>query len=52
MNARAPGFGAAWESALQDAEDEVKKEVSGITGWIKKPFLLSKPASVHVTSES
>ena len=42
MNSRAPGFGAAWESALQDAEAEVKKEESGIIGWIKKPFLLNK----------
>jgi hypothetical protein len=45
MNSRAPGFGSAWESALQDAEVEVKKEESGIMGWIKKPFLLSKSAS-------
>ncbi|MGJ8652959.1 MAG: hypothetical protein ACSHX8_06765 [Opitutaceae bacterium] len=49
MNSRAPGFGAAWESALQDAEAEVKKEESGIMGWIKKPFLLNKSASVDVT---
>jgi len=49
MNARAPGFGSAWESALQDAEAEVKKEESGIMGWIKKPFLLNKPASVDVS---
>lgn len=49
MNARAPGFGSAWESALQDAEAEVKKEESGIMGWIKKPFLLNKSASVDVT---
>lgn len=45
MNSRAPGFGSAWESALQDAEAEVQKEESGILGWIKKPFLLHKPAS-------
>lgn len=42
MNTRAPGFGAAWESALQDAEAEIKQEESGIIGWIKKPFLLNK----------
>lgn len=51
MNARAPGFGAAWESALQDAENEVKEEESGIMGWIKKPFLLNKSASVDVGSD-
>jgi hypothetical protein len=42
MNSRAPGFGPAWESALQDAEAEIKQEESGIIGWIKKPFLLKK----------
>lgn len=46
MNSRAPGFGSAWENALREAEAEVKKEESGIMGWIKKPFLLNKSASV------
>jgi len=42
MNSRAPGFGPVWETALQDAEMEVKKEESGLLGWIRKPFLLKK----------
>ena len=45
MNTRAPGFGAAWEGALNDAEQEVKKEESGIMGWIKKPFLVNRSAT-------
>lgn len=52
MNSRAPGFGSAWESALQDAEAEVKKEESGIMAWIKKPFLLNKSASIDVSNDS
>ncbi len=49
MNGRAPGFGSAWESALQEAEVEVKKEESGILGWIKKPFLLNKSNATDVS---
>lgn len=52
MNTRAPGFGSAWENALKDAEAEVKKEESGIIGWIKKPFLPNKAASVEALPES
>jgi hypothetical protein len=52
MNTRAPGFGSAWESALKDAEAEVKKEESGIIGWIKKPFLPKKLTSVEATEET
>ncbi len=52
MNTRAPGFGSAWESALIDAEAEVKKEESGIIGWIKKPFLPKKLTSVKATEET
>ncbi|WP_269526584.1 hypothetical protein [Coraliomargarita parva] len=49
MHARAPGFGSAWESALQDAEMEIKKEESGLLGWIRKPFQLRKAEPVHLT---
>ena len=52
MNTRAPGFGSAWETALKDAEAEVKKEESGIIGWIKKPFLPNKTTSVEAIQES
>lgn len=52
MNTRAPGFGSAWESALKDAEAEVKKEESGIIGWIKKPFLPNKSTSVEAIDET
>jgi gas vesicle protein len=52
MNTRAPGFGSAWESALKDAEAEVKKEESGIIGWIKKPFLPNKSTSVEAIESS
>ncbi|MFQ3224641.1 MAG: hypothetical protein ACI8Z5_000892 [Lentimonas sp.] len=52
MNTRAPGFGSAWESALKDAEAEVKKEESGIIGWIKKPFLPNKATSVEAIENS
>ncbi|MGJ8639957.1 MAG: hypothetical protein ACSHYA_11245 [Opitutaceae bacterium] len=51
MNTRAPGFGSAWESALQEAEAEIKKEESGLMGWIKKPFLMNKASSAD-TSET
>ena len=52
MNTRAPGFGPAWETSIKDAEDEVKKEESGIIGWIKKPFLLNKATSVEAITDS
>jgi cell division protein FtsB len=52
MNTRAPGFGSAWETALKDAEAEVKKEESGIIGWIKKPFLLNKSTSIEAIEDS
>ena len=52
MNSRAPGFGSAWESALKDAEAEVKQEESGIIGWIKKPFLPNKSTSVEAIEDS
>jgi uncharacterized protein YceH (UPF0502 family) len=52
MNTRAPGFGSAWESALKDAEAEVKQEESGIIGWIKKPFLPNKSTSVEAIEDS
>jgi gas vesicle protein len=52
MNTRAPGFGSAWETALKDAEAEVKQEESGIIGWIKKPFLPNKATSVEAIEET
>ena len=52
MNTRAPGFSPAWESSLKDAEAEVKKEESGIIGWIKKPFLLNKATSIEAITDS
>ena len=42
MNAQAPGFAASWENAITEAEDEVKKEESGVLTWIRRPFHLDK----------
>jgi hypothetical protein len=52
MNARAPGFSSAWESAINEAEEEIKKEESGIIGWIRKPFMLRKTDSTEVLGDS
>ena len=52
MNTRAPGFGSAWETSIKDAEAEVKKEESGIIGWIKKPFLANKSTSIEAIEDS
>ena len=52
MNSRAPGFGSAWETALKDAEAEVKQEESGIIGWIKKPFLPNKAPPIEAIEET
>jgi len=45
MHSRAPGFGSAWDSALEEAERETVKEESGILGWIRKPYLFSRRKS-------
>ena len=52
MNTRAPGFSSAWESALNEAEDEIKKEESGLIGWIRKPFMFRKTGSTELIGES
>jgi len=52
MNSRAPGFGPVWESAIVDAEAELKKEESGILGWIRKPFLTGKSDSKALDIQS
>lgn len=48
MNTRAPGFSSAWESAINEAEAEIKQEESGIIGWIRKPFMFRKTGSTEV----
>ncbi len=52
MNARAPGFSSAWESAIHEAEAEIKQEESGIMGWIRKPFLYRKANRHEVLVDS
>ncbi|MDQ8195960.1 hypothetical protein QEH59_16110 [Coraliomargarita sp. SDUM461004] len=42
MNARAPGFSSAWESAVDEAEAEIKQEESGLMGWIRRPFMFRR----------
>jgi len=49
MNTRAPGFGSAWESAINEAEAEIKQEESGIVGWIRKPFMFRKSGATSAT---
>jgi len=51
MNARAPGFSSAWESAVNEAEAEIKKEESGIIGWIRKPFMFRKTGSTELLGD-
>lgn len=51
MNSRAPGFSSAWESAINEAEAEIKKEESGIIGWIRKPFMLNKSSKTEVLGD-
>ncbi|WPJ95739.1 hypothetical protein SH580_20170 [Coraliomargarita algicola] len=48
MNARAPGFSSAWESAINEAEAEIKQEESGIVGWIRKPFMFRRAGSTEL----
>ncbi|MGZ0709599.1 hypothetical protein ACWPKO_14820 [Coraliomargarita sp. W4R53] len=48
MNARAPGFSSAWENAIDEAEAEIKKEESGLIGWIRKPFMFRKTGSTEL----
>lgn len=52
MNARAPGFSSAWESAINEADEEIKKEESGIIGWIRKPFMFRKTGSTELLGDS
>jgi gas vesicle protein len=52
MNARAPGFSSAWESAINEAEAEIKKEESGVIGWIRKPFMFRKTGSTELLGNS
>ncbi len=52
MNARAPGFSSAWESAINEAEEAIKKEESGIMGWIRKPFMFRKAPAAELMSET
>lgn len=51
MNARAPGFSSAWESAIKEAEEEIKKEESGLLGWIRKPFMFRKAPSAELMGD-
>lgn len=52
MNARAPGFGSPWESAVQEAEAEIQKEESGVIGWMRRPFMFRKGPTEPITIES
>jgi type II secretory pathway pseudopilin PulG len=52
MNARAPGFSSAWESAINEAEAEIKQEESGIIGWIRKPFMFRKTGSTELLGDA
>jgi hypothetical protein len=52
MNSRAPGFSSAWESSINEAEEEIKKEESGIIGWIRKPFMFRKTNSTELMDSS
>ncbi|HBR95520.1 MAG TPA: hypothetical protein DEA90_15265 [Opitutae bacterium] len=52
MNARAPGFSSAWESAINEAEAEIKQEESGIIGWIRKPFMFRSYGSTELLGDA
>jgi len=52
MNARAPGFSSAWESAINEAEEEIQKEESGILGWIRKPFMFRNAPSTRLMGDA
>ena len=52
MNSRAPGFSSAWESAINEAEADIKKEESGIIGWIRKPFMFRQTGSTELLGDS
>lgn len=51
MNARAPGFSSAWESAINEAEEAIQKEESGLLGWIRKPFMFRKAPSAELMGD-
>lgn len=36
MNKRAPGFAAAWESCLEEAESEVEQARTGLIAWVRE----------------
>ncbi len=52
MNSRAPGFAPVWESVMVDAEEQIKKEESGLLSWIRKPFQRNKVIEDTQRSES
>jgi TolA-binding protein len=43
MQAGAPGFAAAWQSAVQEAENEVAESEGGLTRFVKKFLGTGKP---------
>ncbi|MDT8272627.1 MAG: hypothetical protein RRA35_05485 [Desulfomonilia bacterium] len=46
MLARAPGFAPTWEIVLKEAEDELEKSEKGITAFMRRVFMPSKPMTL------
>ena len=46
MQASAPGFAAAWQAAVQDAENEVAESEGGLTRFVKKFLGSAKPTPI------